>query len=251
MSSLALVQGLFKKVWLPRKPMPMGKPFGLTQKTTVAEAPAVQSAPTPKVVLEASIASRPMSPAQPPKQAPKQILQQSVARAPVASIPEVATLAVEAPEAFHVAATMVGPGWGLVVSLPAQQGGLPGNDYLMLSNMIAALRKLMQQLNRQVDFEFFRWPPGRGVAKGLDVQSMGLSALKGFLHKMASRQQCSWIVLGEEFAQFCFQSPSIQPFDIIPRGEQQLVVSPALFKLQDDPEAKKRLWLLLKSKMHA
>lgn len=266
MSALVLAQALFKKAWLPSKDLPLAKKSRLKvvepQKPALsqhhepaqrlqqlnqlvgnqgaANSPAPQRSQTTPPAQ--SVPARPATQAQPQQPQPQQTQPVSEQPKPAPEPKKAPSLAVSAPEQFHVAATMMNEHWGVVVSLPQRHAGLQGMDYVMLSKLIAAFQKLCGQAPSQVEFDFFHWPPKRGIAAALNDETFSLNALKGFLHKMAHRKQCSWVILDEKFAQFCFQKPELKAFSVIPRGQHVLLASPSLTQLQSQPELKKELW---------
>lgn len=263
MHNLALVKALFPRVWLPAGKMALGKSSCLKPITYCPAAPDPSVLQQSKVSepmdfrtrlsvpVELSAAELPQEMAQPKKAKPapvkKSAVQQIAPEQPVHKKPAVPRLTVQGPGQFQVATTMIHETLGVVACLPHHQSGLSGQDYLMLSKLIGACRQQLSVSAQPVEFAFFRWPPSPGLAQSLDAQSMGLGALKGFLHKMASKRQCSWLVFDPVFAQFCFQQVSLEAFALLPRIDQQLLIAPALNDLHQHPEQKQKLWHLLKS----
>lgn len=255
MNQLDLVQQLFPRIWMPKGRLPLGRPSQLVHQVSMQQSQlaAVDPAFDPVGSLEETVEApaakvRRQAPAstQPKPSQPAPSRSHSAQITPAAR-PQPTELSVSAPPVFHLTATMMDDEWGLVVNLPPQQGGLPGDDYLMLSNFIGAFRKHRNRTQQHIDFDFFRWPPSRGLAKSLDTSAMGLNALKGFLHKMANKRKCSWIVLDAEFARFCFQQPELTDFAVLPKDRHYLLVGPGLAALQADPALKKQLWLQITS----
>lgn len=252
-AALSMVQQLFPRVWLSRVPSPLGRQSSLVHEPK--ESPD-ETQPQGQIRLDAlkkefthaSDSKVNESPQSAPQLPAKKM---ATPEAPVLKRLEpekpVPLLEVPGPGQFHVAATMLDERVGVVVYLGESQRGLSGSDYLMVSKLVQASRLRKGVSGDMVDFAFFRWPPQQGLAQGLDTHSMGLSALKGFLHRMANKKQCSWLVFGAQFAQFCFQMPTLKAFDQVQKQQQQLLIAPSLQELHGDVTLKQRLWTQLKA----
>jgi len=246
--AIALIQHLHPQLWMPKTSLPLGLAnslsFEIAQPMQVHQQPIVQPAECP---VQPSIAKK-IAPINQTSQRVLAANQVVVQQKPAVASPAFApSLVVPAPNRFHVMATMIAAELGFVVNLSEGQTGLRGEDYVLLNNVITAVRRKLQLNGTDALFSAFRWPPARGVAQGLDSQTMGLGALKGFLHTMAHKKRCSWVVFDEQFAQFCFQQADFSQFMIKPLGDYKLLAAPSLPVLQANPALKKQLWQQLQT----
>jgi len=198
----------------------------------IREIEAVAAAPE-RLQQRSSAMPRPQS-----KLAEPQAAQQLKAR------PEQSTAGVSL-TSFQVLAALIAPGWGLLVHLPKSQNQLTASQFVALEKLVDAMQTASRS-HTVFELTRFQWPPRRGLAASLNQAEMGLAALKGFLHSMAAKQKISWLVLDDEFARFCFQDPNLQALQVLERGEQRLVIAPAMEKLFNHDQSKRALWQLLK-----
>jgi|GEM_PF-3764147 len=144
---------------------------------------------------------------------------------------------------LQLVAAAIGHGYSIAAELPLGQVGLDKSQAHLLENLIKAIQKLAQVANQPVEFQFFCWPPQTGLGQGINPNEMAQGAIKGFLHKVAAKQQCTWIILGKTLSEKCFNERFESNFHTIQRSDQQfLLVGPSVTRLQANKALKVQLW---------